>query len=138
MIVFRGVARPPDRRKQTMTNSILKRTTRLLAAGMVAVSLAAAATPGQNLQFIRQLYTDLLGRGVDLDAMATWLTFLDHGGARVQVAAAVTTSSEYRTRLIGEMYSEYLNRPPTAQEWAFYLTFLQQGGTDDQVRSYIL
>src|SRR5437773_1046276 len=124
MIVFRGVARPPDRRKQTMTNSILKRTTtRLVAAGIVAVSLAAAATRGQNLQFIRQLYTDLLGRGVDLDALATWLTFLDHGGARVQVAAAVTTSSEYRTRLIGEMYSEYLNRPATAQESAFYLTF---------------
>ena len=120
-----------------MTKLTLKRSGRVAAAGVLFASLAAAGT-AQNAMFIRQLYTDLLGRPADSAALSTWLTFLEHGGIRIQIASAVTSSTEYRTKLIGEMYADYLNRPPVAQEASFFVSVIQQGATDDQVRSCML
>jgi hypothetical protein len=96
------------------------------------------ASPGHDKQFVKQLYSDVLGRSPDRATSAMWVTFLQNGGARIQVASALTSSQEYRKLLIDQVYMDYLNRPPASDELNFWLAWMQQGATDDQLRAQVL
>ncbi len=104
----------------------------------ISIGLAGAASPGQDTQFVRQLYSDVLGHPPGRAALSMWVTFLEHGGARIQIANALTSSQEYRTLLIDQIYMDCLNRPPAPDELSFWLGWFQQGATDDQVRAQVL
>ena len=103
-----------------------------------SIGLASAASPGHDKQFVKQLYSDVLGRSPDRATSAMWVTFLQNGGARIQVASALTSSQEYRKLLIDQVYMDYLNRPPASDELNFWLAWMQQGATDDQLRAQVL
>ncbi|HEV8144793.1 MAG TPA: DUF4214 domain-containing protein [Bryobacteraceae bacterium] len=104
----------------------------------LAIGVVGAASPGHDTQFVRQIYTDVLGRLPDRASSAMWVTFLQNGGARIQIASALTSSQEYRKLLVDQVYSDYLNRPPAQDELNFWLAWLQQGATDDQLRAQVL
>ena len=111
--------------------------TEIALAALISTGLAMAG-PSKDDQFVKQLYTDVLARSATHAELAQWSTFLDNGGARIQVAGAVTSSQEYKKVLVGEVYQEYLNRAPAADELNFWLAWLQQGATDDQLREQVL
>ena len=105
---------------------------------MITAGLAGAATPGQDLLFVKQLYADVLGRSPNRLEAAQWVALLENGGARIQVAAAGTASQEYRKLMIDGVYMDYLKRSPAPDELAFWLASLQQGASDDQFRAQLL
>ena len=110
-----------------------------LAISMLTLAgAAAAATPGQNQKFIKQLYQDLLNRTPNRTELATCTSLLSFGAARTQIAGALTSSSEYRTDQIQHFFGAFLNRPATAGEVSFFLNYMQQGSTDDDVKAVIL
>jgi Domain of unknown function (DUF4214) len=110
--------------------------TALMSIGLTG--LAEAASPGQDSQFVKQLYSDVLGRSADRMELSKWVTLLENGGARIQVASALTSSQEYRKLLVEQVYSDYLKRSATPGELSFWLSWLQQGATDDQLQAQVL
>jgi hypothetical protein len=117
-------------------------TTRAALIALLSTGLAAAASQGHSTgddqEFIKQLYSDVLNRNDTRAERTQWVTFLENGGARIQIASALTSSQEYRKLLIDQVYSDYLGRVPAADEMNFWLAWLQQGATDDDLRTQVL
>jgi hypothetical protein len=100
----------------------------------------AVVTPNgqRNLDFIRQVYVDLLGRTIDTGGQNTWLTSLNAGATRTQVVAAIQTSTEYRTRELNQLYQALLGRPIDGSGLNTWLGLLASGGTLEQVAVAVL
>jgi len=116
----------------------IKMFTKTAVMACISIGLASAASPGHDTQFVKQIYSDVLGRSPDRATSTMWITFLQNGGARIQVANALTSSQEYHKLLVDQVYMDYLNRPPASDEVNFWLAWLQQGATDDQLRAQVL
>jgi uncharacterized delta-60 repeat protein len=90
-----------------------------------------------NQQFLAEVFPDILGRSFS-PTDGSYLTALDGGTSRVQVAGAILTSEEYRQQLIQSMYAAYLGRQASADDLNFWLVPLAQGARDEVVRDAIL
>ena len=80
--------------------------------GPVAAQALAVAVPSPNTLWVNRVYQDLLGRAPDPAGLKTFVTELDKGTPRQQVATQVVSSAEYRSRVVKDLYSRSLHRAP--------------------------
>lgn len=78
---------------------------------------------GTNASWLDSLYHDLLGRDRESDF---FLTALEQGATRADVAAAVVSSAEYQLRLISSTYATFLERAAGTGETSYWQTILNQ------------
>jgi hypothetical protein len=67
------------------------------------------------------MYQDLLGRAPDAAATNAYLTALDHGATRAQVATQVVSSAEYRSLVVRDLYGLYLHRAADPASVSFWV-----------------
>lgn len=91
--------------------------------GCLTVSLGSQAAR----EYVTKVYADLLDRGPDPAGLATWTDALVGGTPYSQVANAITSSNEYRSRLITTAYETYLDRSPDSGGLASWLAALRNG-----------
>lgn len=85
--------------------------------------------------FLQGLYQDVLGRDADLGGLAYWLSLLQAGVSRAQVALLIQTSPEAYRRVVGQLYRAYLGREVDATGEQYWTSRLLSGQTD--VRSTV-
>jgi hypothetical protein len=93
---------------------------------------------GTNDGFLTALYQDVLARAIDTSGQATFSQALIAGMSRVQVAASIYTSPEYRQNLVEGYYMTYLRRPADSGGLNTFVGALQSGATDENVISAIV
>lgn len=92
---------------------------------------------GTYAKWLDQLYLDLLGRARGTNENA-FFDALSNGAPRMQVAAAILSSGEYRQRLIGLYYGHYLGRQGGPGELSSWAARLGGGATDEGISAAIL
>jgi hypothetical protein len=92
----------------------------------------------KNTAFIRSMFETLLGRPADARSLVVDNALLKSGHSRSQVAAAITSSHEYKIDQVRAMISAYLGRSATGPELVALVTRLDRGATYEQVRASIL
>jgi hypothetical protein len=93
---------------------------------------------GTNDGFLKALYQDVLGRAIDTSGQMTFSQALLAGMSRVQVAAALYTSPEYRQNLVEGYYMTYLRRAADSGGLNTFVSALQSGATDENVIAAIV
>jgi hypothetical protein len=81
---------------------------------------------------------NLLGRGVDPIAAATFGPALDAGLSRTTLIQMVEQSQEFKVRAIGMAYQKLLKRDPDKVAFQTFLPFLSTGGTIDGMQAAII
>ena len=89
--------------------------------------------------FVDQAFRDLLGRGADAGALATFGTALDLGSMeRPDVLQAIQGSTEFRSRQIDQLFSNLLHRSADPGAKTAFLGFFARGATSEQVEATIV
>jgi hypothetical protein len=92
-----------------------------------------------NVDFVAQVYRDLLRREADPSGLASFTSALDQGTAdRFAVVRAIQNSTEYRTLVVQDVYARFLFRPVDPVGLNTWVPFLAQGGTPLQLEARIL
>ncbi|MBM3881141.1 MAG: DUF11 domain-containing protein [Verrucomicrobia bacterium] len=104
--------------------------TDFLPPGFLPTSVVApdgSPTPvNADINYVRQLYADLLGRdGLDAAGAAFAQAVESSSLDRSQVALTILSSDAYLTSLVTERYQSLLGRPPTATELSADLNHLR-------------
>jgi hypothetical protein len=86
-----------------------------------------------NLGFLTAFYQDALGRGLDAVGQVAWSRELGKRVSRVNVAAAVLSSREFRQDLFDGFYQQFLERDADPIGLNSWLTALQHRTTVEQV-----
>jgi streptogramin lyase len=108
------------------------------ANGVATAALSQVLVITPQAAFVEQLYADLLHRQADAPGLNGWVSALNAGASRFQVALAIQQSVEYRTDVISDLYGTLLGRSPDPGGLAAFLGFLNQGGSAEQVEQIIL
>ncbi len=104
-----------------------------LAASFASSSEFYASSGGADSDWIDALYQSLLGRPVNAQGSAYWLSKLAAGASRESIALQFTGSSEQAT---GQLYDDYFNllgRTPSTGELTYWLDAMRHGTTNEQV-----
>ncbi len=88
-------------------------------------------------KWLNQVFTDLLNRGADLNALNFFTTELRQGKTRQDVVTQIATSDEYRFLYVSNVFNHALNRQPSAAESSNFVTSVKQGATLEQVQSLL-
>jgi hypothetical protein len=88
--------------------------------------------------WISQVYRDLLKREISLSEVNFWTGALDSGESRLQVAQAITQSTEYRAVVIQSLFNSYLGRAADSGALTYFQSLFQQGATVEEVKAQIL
>jgi hypothetical protein len=88
--------------------------------------------------FVRRVYPDVLGRGVDPSGLQTWVGMIVNGTPFGTVASDILTSAEHRTQQINGYYEKYLGRPVDAGGLGNWLSQFKGGATEETVQLGIL
>lgn len=91
-----------------------------------------------NDGFLRALYLDVLGRGLDPRGQAGWGQLLALGVSREAVAFGVLTSLEADRVLVDSLYETFLRRPAEPEGLDFAVNAMQQGMRDEALIAAIL
>lgn len=91
-----------------------------------------------NQRTVNQIYLDILGRNADSSGLNYFVTYLNQGHSRGEVANILLTSQEYRMKTVQSLYQTYLGRNADTGGMNNFLGLLQSGGTMDNVRTTIL
>lgn len=107
-----------------------------VAAG-IAGSTEAQALDQSNGTFVRDLYTNVLGRAVDDGGLDTWVSQLFNGTSRGDVAAAIVGSAEATAKVdstfIDSLYQTATGRAADEGGKATWSEVLANGGTHADV-----
>jgi peptidyl-prolyl cis-trans isomerase A (cyclophilin A) len=104
---------------------------RATVASMVDVTTAALTG---NIQYVQQLYIDILNRAADLSGLNYWVGALTNGQAtRAQVAYLIETSPEAYTIDVELAYQKILGRAADTSGLNAYVSYLEKGGTIENV-----
>lgn len=60
-----------------------------------------ASGTSDNATFVKSIYTNALDRQADAGGLANWVSYLDSGGSRGEVTAAIANSVEAQVHLVG-------------------------------------
>jgi hypothetical protein len=105
-----------------------------LAGGMTPFQLEASilASPeyladhgGTYTGFLQGVYSDVLGRPIDLPGLAFWSTARVFGSGRALVASGILSSTEAVQDLVNVHYRHILKRAPDPQGLSFWVTSIQ-------------
>jgi hypothetical protein len=91
-----------------------------------------------NDGFLNALYEDTLGRAIDPSGEAEFTQALVAGMSRVQVAAAIFSTTEHQQKLVESYYQSFLRRPADPVGVAAWVNALQSGSSDAQVLAEIV
>jgi len=105
--------------------------------GSQLIAGAAGDMMGQAA-FVGALYEDVLGRPVDVAGVNYWVTLLQAGMSRAQVAQGVWESPEHRDEQVDQLYRALLHRPADAAGLAYWGGLLRAGQSEAQVAAGIL
>jgi len=81
------------------------------------------------------LYSDLLGRAPDSGGLAYWEGQLSSGTTPTSVAAAILSSTEYRTDYVQTLYVSLLGRDADAGGLSYWVAQLAGGQSNETVIS---
>jgi hypothetical protein len=105
-----------------------------LAALFISSDEFYARHGGTDDGWVRGLYRVVLSRDPDTDGMASWLSALQNGWSRTQVAYAFTGSTEQLTHRVIGYYSTFLNRGPgSIDDVNYWVDTMQRGVHDENV-----
>jgi len=97
-----------------------------------------AATRQRNEAFVRAAYQDIFGSPPAVDLLDRWLTALDGGATRLQVAAALYSSPEYDAMFVNTTYQRLLGRAADADALAAWSAALKNGESQEQLIAGLL
>ncbi|MBO3101928.1 DUF4214 domain-containing protein [Cellulomonas fengjieae] len=108
-------------------------------APAVAAPMASATAQEVAVErYVVRVYRDLFGRAPDPTGLGTWRAAILDGRPRVEVANAITSSHEYRTRLVTGTYERFLDRGPDAVGLSNWVDALASGWTVSHVSAGFL
>jgi hypothetical protein len=88
--------------------------------------------------YVGHLYSELLHRNGSPGEVAGWVSILNGGASGEQVAGAIASSTEFRTRVVSEDYQRLLGRLPEAGGLNAWVSRLAAGLTPDQLEAAIV
>ncbi len=91
-------------------------------------------TPDQN--WIQEIYRDLFGRLAEPQGRDYWVSLLEQGQSRQQVAFEIVRLAfprEFQRDTVDALYAQYLRRAPDQQGDAYWTAFLYDGGTIEEM-----
>jgi uncharacterized protein YkwD len=100
--------------------------TRVVAA-QILLSPEYFTSAGMVL-WVERVYLDALGRTATRAEAASWVSLLQAGTSRAQVATAIASSPEADAYLINKLFQNLLGRSPSATDLATHTAALQAGG----------
>ncbi len=103
-----------------------------LAALFISSDEFYASHGGSDGGWVDGLYQVVLGRSADSAGKANWLSALQNGWTRTQVAYAFTGSNEQLTQRVLGYYSTFLNRGPGSIDDVNYWVNSMQNGVHDE------
>ena len=92
---------------------------------------------GTNDGFLNAVYEDALGRPIDPAGLAWWTAALSLGASRIQVAAQILGTQEYRQVFVQNAYLQLLHRQADPAGLNHWVTLLNSGGTGQLMYSGI-
>lgn len=103
-----------------------------IAAG-IAVSAEAQEVDQSNGDFVRELYTSVLGREADEAGLDAWVSQLFNGTSRADVAKGIVGSAEAveksNSDFVDSLYQSALGREADAAGKAGWISVLENGGS---------
>ncbi|MBI6925127.1 DUF4214 domain-containing protein [Pseudomonas putida] len=107
-----------------------------VAAG-IAVSAEAQEVDQSNGEFVRELYTSVLGREADEAGLDAWVSQLFNGASRADVAKGIVGSAEAveksNSDFVDSLYQSALGREADAAGKAGWVSVLENGGSHADV-----
>lgn len=95
-----------------------------------------------NSIWLKQAYSDMLGRQIGAGETTSWVTWLKGPGTRGDVAQAILTSQEYNVRQwtgwVQTAYQTYLHRSAGSSEVAAWVNNFQVGWAKNSVTQSVL
>ena len=104
-----------------------------LAASFAASDEFYASSGGSGSGWVDALYRALLGRPVDAQGSAYWLSQLAAGAGRHSISLRFTGSAEQATGQLNDDYFNLLGRTPSTGELNYWLDAIRHGTTNEQV-----
>ena len=98
----------------------------------------AAKGKGNNTDFVKSMYKDLLGRAVDTNGLNYFVSLLAGGTQRAQVVGAIVYSTEHLNITVDGYYVKFLNRHVDPSGEAYWVSQLQAGARDESIASLII
>ncbi|HUY92990.1 MAG TPA: choice-of-anchor L domain-containing protein [Pirellulales bacterium] len=91
-------------------------------------------------QWVARMYTEVLGRPSTPsdDEINNWVSQIDHGESRSQVAQFFVTSAERRSRIIDQLYQAYLGRAADPAGLNYWLSVWAANSGPEQVQAGII
>ncbi|HEV8060987.1 MAG TPA: DUF4214 domain-containing protein, partial [Gemmataceae bacterium] len=84
---------------------------------------------GSDEAFLAMLYTNLLGRSIDVESQVSWENALANGLTRASLVQQVLGSSEFTQNEVDQVYADILHRPADAPGQAYWDQALSQNLT---------
>ncbi len=89
-------------------------------------------------RFLSELYSDLLGRPIDLEGLNYWRGVLQISSSRGIVAAALEETNEFRSVEVQRLFSRYLGRTAEPAADSYFARALAHGETETQIAASLL
>ncbi|WP_409261271.1 DUF4214 domain-containing protein [Pseudomonas putida] len=106
-------------------------------AAAIAVSSEAQALDASNGDFIRDLYTNVLGRAADQEDLDFWVNSLFNGASRADVVKDIVTSDEAGAKanndFVESLYTSALGRASEAGEKEYWTAQIEAGASHADV-----
>ncbi|MDI9778896.1 MULTISPECIES: DUF4214 domain-containing protein [Pseudomonas] len=126
-----------DEGASTWTNLLAEGGSLADVAAAIAVSSEAQALDASNGDFIRDLYTNVLGRAADQEDLDFWVNSLFNGASRADVAKDIVTSDEAGAKanndFVESLYTSALGRASEAGEKEYWTAQIEAGASHADV-----
>src|SRR5262249_3972212 len=93
---------------------------------------------GNNTDFVKSMYRDVLGRNVDSGGLNYFVSLLNAGTSRAQVVSIIVFSAEHLATTVDGYYQHFLGRHTDAGGQNYWVGQLQAGARDEQIVSLII
>lgn len=90
-------------------------------------------TANDDQAFIEDLYRNILGRNTEPGALADWLSVLEGGATRAEVARRIWDSPEHRAQQVEGYYNDLLDRPADAAGMASWVDAMSARASEASV-----
>jgi hypothetical protein len=127
--------RQPDQAGADFWVSVMQQgvTDEQLAAVLVSSPEYFALHGGDNSDWVKAMYQDLLGRPADDAGLAYWLGLLQAGQSPTSLALAIASSPEREAQIISQDYTTYLGRSANTDEMAYWVGAFEQGANNEAI-----
>jgi len=100
----------------------------------ITQTLSIVVTPSPNDKFVQHLYTDMIG-SQDPSGEAYWVSQLNKGLPRPQVAFAFTQTLAYDNAVIAQLYQNIMQRPAAADPSGanYWASQMRAGDTPERI-----